>query len=329
MNAFVMPRSRLGSNLFLALAIVFVFAFAFAAPAAAQSTPPCSQLVAGTRFTLPAMTSGQVAVVPAVVGASAVCIEGMQDAESVGLKMSGESPYTAVGNNTPLTVDAENAASMVLSDPSFNGSVLKASPLLPTVKVEALTDVSDGITVWVGNPRPTVIAAVVVDQWVDVRIPGSLGELRAGTTKWSGNGVTVKVTSGAAFTVNGAAVLPEPGKTASVDFYVDGVAELELVGTVNGQRFYMNVDADAVTAASWLQKRVDPTTATTTGAASTAGAQYVNLGGACFSAATCSASQAVACVAGAPKLPCTPGDSLSVWGAPAPMTFWHALQIVK
>ncbi|HNQ30859.1 MAG TPA: hypothetical protein PKG71_00620 [Candidatus Woesebacteria bacterium] len=313
-----------------ALAVVFVSLIAVA-PAAAQN-PACSDQIVGTRLTLPAMTAGQEAVVPSGLlnGATALCVEGMEAAESIALKLKGTNPYTAEGNSTALTVDAEFATNLALSDPSFNGSLLKAAPGLPAVTIIALSDLTEGVTVWVGNPRPTVIANVKIDQWQDIKIPGNISELAAGTTKWSGNGVLIVITSGAAFAANGTAVLPEPTKVGRYEFYVDSATQLVLAGTVPGQRFYLSVDADTVTADSWLQRRVEPTTATTTGAAaSTAGAQYTDLGGACFSAATCSAAQAVACVSGAPKLPCTPGDSIEVWGAPAPMTLWEALQLVK
>lgn len=319
----------------VALAVVVLFAAFGATSVAAQGTTPpaCTSQILGTRFSLPAMTAGQEALLPAVPGATAVCLESLEGSEGVAIKLKGDIPYTAVGNGTPLTVDDEFAASLALGDPSFNGSILKAAPTLPGVTIVALTDLSDGVTVWVGNPRPKVVTPVAIDQWQDVKIPGAIGGpsgLPAGKTKWSGNGVTVMVTSGAAFSANGTAVLPMPGKVGKFDFFVDGPAELELVGTVNGQRFFLSVDADSLATDAWLQRRVEPTTATTTGAAaSTAGAQYTDLGGACFSAATCSAAQAVACVSGAPKLPCTPGDDLTVWGAPAPMTLWEALQLVK
>lgn len=298
------------------LAVVVLFAAFGATSVAAQgTTPPCSTLIVGTRFTLPAMTVGQEAKVPEVPGATSLCVEAIEGPEELALKLSADFPFTANGNDTPLTVSSSFTTTMALPGGSFNGSLLKAAPVLPVVKVVALTDLSDGVTVWVGSPRASVVAPVLVDQWQDVKVPGSLGELATGITKWAGNGVTVKVTSGMAFTANSTAVLPEVGKLAEYEFYVDTATELKLTGTVPGQRFYLVVDADSVTTDSWLQRRVEAKASPAIAAVSTAGAQYVNLGGACFSAATCSASQAVACVAGAPKLPCTPGDTLSVWRA--------------
>lgn len=268
------------------------------------------------------MVLGQEASVPPVAGATAVCLEALEDSEGVALKLKAVAAYTAVSNGDPLAVDAELEASAAFGDPSFNGSIIVAVPSLPTVKVIALSDLSEGVTVWVGTPKVADVAVVTVDQWADVRIPGSVVELAAGKTKWSGNGVNLVVSSGMAYSANGNAMLPELGKTAKFELYVDGVTELELVGTVPGQRFYLSVDPENVTADNWLQKRVEAQ-------ASTAGAQYVDKGGACYSAATCSSAQVVTCSAGAPKLPCTPGDTLSVWGAPAPMTWYRALLIVK
>ena len=302
----------------VALAAVF-FTFAVAPAAAQSTTPPCSTLIVGTRFTLPAMTAGQEATVPAVANSTALCVEGMESAESLALKLKGESPYTAEGNSTALTVDADFATNLALSDSSYNGSLLKAAPALPDVTVVAVTELSDGVTIWVGSPRASVVAPVLVDQWQDVRIPGSLGELRAGTTKWSGNGVTVKVTTGAAFTANGTAVMNEPGKTALFDFYVDGSTQLVLAGTVPGQRFYLAVDPDSVTTDNWLQRRVDPVAATLGVTAQ----QGINEAGQCFVSTTCSGSP-VACDPASTKIKCTAGDTLSVWGAPvsSPRPLW-------
>lgn len=300
------------------LAVVVLFAAFGAAPAAAQGTTPptCAQQVSGTRFTLPTMVVGEQATVPAVPGATALCVEALEDQEGVALKLKGDAPFTADGNGTPLTVSTAYTTTMALPDGSFSGSLLKAAPVLPSVKIVALTDLSDGVTVWVGSPRTTMAVPVVVEQWADVRIPGSLGELKAGTTKWAANGVTILVTSGAAFSGNGAAILPEPGEVGKYEFFVDAAMELKLVGTVSGQRFYLNVDPENVTADNWLQKRVEAKVSPViAAAASTAGAQYTNVAGACFSAATCASTQAVTCDPGAPKLPCTPGDQLQVWRA--------------
>lgn len=294
-------------------ALTFVVLFAIAvAPATAQTTPPaCSTQIMGTRFTLPAMTAGQEATVPAVANSTALCVEALEASEGVALKVKGATPYTADGNATALTVSAAFTTTMALPDSSFNGSLLKAAPSLPTIKVVALTDLSEGVTVWVGSPRASVVEPVLVDQWQDVKVPGSLGELATGITKWAGNGVTVKVTSGMAFTANSTAVLPEVGKLAEYEFYVDTATELKLTGTVPGQRFYLVVDADSVTTDSWLQRRVEAK-ASPAIAASTAGAQGIDTTGACYASTTC-AGTPIPCDPAAQKISCTAGDELQVW----------------